>query len=423
MNVHIYHQILLKNFKHIQSYMIYIQCYLCFSVISILLSTSNMHHTVFTPKNDFNYATIQNISGNLDSCEYFFENIGICLPEELNEIMSDGCKEGRPFTLGGYGEFNLLCKDDVNDFTMSQLNRYSVVDLKNIAYYKMKERSISDKEYQDLTLKLALDPVARSQDIRRWYIESKGKAMPVHYPIAFAYNSVDGYTLYYFYDHSKYLLGVYIWRMSDHEIPIRIADDLSELWVLTNHPFNQDSLLEEFTLSYTKFKKNKRLTDFSQFELDKVTNDINTQLNYNYGVNLSLVKEENAVRVVINTKKYRSEFTVPDVHSFNKQWVLFLTHLNVELALDSYPRWSEVVYISKGGLAIVEAENIINLSRVGLISVFSTVPLIDIYSHRIHSINYNSDEWDNLSNREKDYLKSQVNKNIVLKKEDFPNKE
>ena len=83
----------------------------------------------------------------------------------------------------------------------------------------------------------------------------------------------------------------------------------------------------------------------------------------------------------------------------------------MELSLFGYPEYSEVVYISTGGLAIVEAENIVNLSRVGLISMFSVVPVVDVYSHRVHGRNYDSDEWDNLTDREKTNLKSQVNKN------------
>lgn len=179
----------------------------------------------------------------------------ISTPFDLKEIWDHRPfnNSNRKFVYYNYGEMKFLSESDLHKFTLDR-NVGGAMNESNSLYYKKEKEEITEKEYRTNKDLFFLDPVMTSKmvngDLRQTYPKIKNS-------LVFAVSTwQEGFTyMFYAFDASSKNLGVWIWKLENSRYPVKIGDNIKDVF----------GDIEKLKNGFESIEKiNKSLNDYHQ---------------------------------------------------------------------------------------------------------------------------------------------------------------
>ncbi|OJJ15388.1 hypothetical protein BKI52_38895 [marine bacterium AO1-C] len=160
---------------------------------------------------------------------YFKARIGTSPPQELINYWENTWKNRASFNIYEYGKFDVLYPDGILKLTLNAPANMAAVDIKNRLYFRKKKGKITEQVYDSLTRRTNQDPLLQSQTIHRHYLSQEGRHIKIDYAIAFAKGRYKSGTLFYGFDASHKMRGIYYYQNEQMAWPVYLAKNINEL--------------------------------------------------------------------------------------------------------------------------------------------------------------------------------------------------
>lgn len=331
--------------------------------------------------------------------QVFETRVGIKPPNELLNYWDENWANRERITIAYWGDFNILYPDDILKETLNAPPNYAQVNLSNAYWFEQDEGRMTRAAYDSLVFKMGFDPVLQSQDIRKWHLSDHGRHLRLSYAIAIAKPSGRSGKLFYGFNSSKEVIGVFYYPNTQIQWPIFMSKNLNELLEWIDAPLSD---LDEYVTnnSHSIVRINSDPKDIISFYEDSYRKT--------FGDSLKFVVEEKQWNVDIFKNGRHFTLGLNDDQSYYKKYQILNTMLNLNAHHFRIPEFYSYYRVRNTYLAVLSKEQAIDFAKKGLIEIEFFNQPIDIYSPQksLGEKQYTLKEFQNLDeNSKRQFLK------------------